>query len=534
LVVALPAVDLSGTVVDASGAPVAGAQVALDVPDAAFADLWLPLDGTRPVPRATMTDESGRFELANLATHADLGLVVSAEGLPELRVPVPAHSVDGLYLRFPGDGPAWLEGLVLLPGGLPAAGARVQAGGAWALADGRGRYRVSVDPARPPPLIVAELSGWLPASKALGGGGVGPTAHGDGGHAGAGSGTGGAGGGQASGSQKAILLQIEGELLSIPGRALQAAGVPAAGWSVVALDDGFDPRHPERPAGAVAASARSAADGSFVLEGLLDRAYRVLAFDPASGLRAGPEEVLAGSTAALVAQGGARASAGRLLADRRPMAEATVVPVLASAGGFLAVGPAARADATGGFVLPGAAGWEGLLLVEHPSLVSAALTSVGKTGPNQIGLIHVPADAWFVFADSGLEPAPDALSVLDAAGTALAIHTPSGSVERLRLTRGRSPVVRVADTGTTLVLYRSGLEALRWQLHLVAGEISVVRGPETGARVVNVAGEKSGPRASSLGGPTATPGGSSTGSSGNDQGGGKPGGPVTGPGPRQP
>ena len=146
LIVALPAVDLSGLVLDASGAPVAGARIALDVPDAAFADLWLALDGTRPVPRETTTDEAGQFELAGLATHADLGLLVSAHGLPELRVPVPAHSVEGLCLRFPGDGPAWLEGLVLLPGGAPAAGARVRAGSAWAIADGDGHYRVSGGP----------------------------------------------------------------------------------------------------------------------------------------------------------------------------------------------------------------------------------------------------------------------------------------------------------------------------------------------------------------------------------------------------
>ena len=319
--------------------------------------------------------------------------------------------------------------------------------------------------------------------------------------------------------------------------AFQSGGVPAAGWEVVALDDGFDPRHPERPPGGIAAWARSAADGSFLLEGLLDRAYRVLAVDPASGLRAGPERVPAGATAALVADaGGARGSNGRLLARGRPLAEATVVPVLASAGGFLAVGPSARTDATGGFVLPGGAGWEGLLFVEHPSLCSGALSSPIESG--QIGQIQVPEDAWFVFAATGLDPAPDALSVLDAARAPLALHTPSGSVQRLPLTRGRGPVVRVADTGRTLVLYRGGVEILRWPLSLVAGEISVVRGPGAGAPVVNVAVERSAPGASPESGPAAqgVPGGSSEGSSGGggSPGGGKPGGAVTGPGPRQP
>jgi hypothetical protein len=123
--------------------------------------------------------------------------------------------------------------------------------------------------------------------------------------------------------------------------------------------------------------------------------------------------------------------------------------------------------------------------------------------------------------------------VLDPAGKKLAIHAPSGAVERLRLARGRGPVVRVAETAKTLVLYRAGSEVARLPLHLVAGQITLVRGSGPGSPEAEVSAQRSGPRAGRAPKPEGWPS-LAEGGVGGGSGGGMSGGQVTGPGPWQP
>jgi RNA polymerase sigma-70 factor (ECF subfamily) len=165
LVVAAPAVDLSGAVVGAGGAPVAGARISLVVPDAVFAALERPLDGTLPVERGCSTDAEGAFRLTGLPTHPELALAVSAEGQGEVLVPVPAQSRCGWILCVSED-----------RGGLSAvarSGARVRqrtevAERSSALR-GRSRWRaqqggesLALDPGPAPPIGLAKVDGWGP------------------------------------------------------------------------------------------------------------------------------------------------------------------------------------------------------------------------------------------------------------------------------------------------------------------------------------------------------------------------------------
>lgn len=475
LVVAARAIEAAGLVLDPAGLPLAGARLELEVPDAAYVELFERLEGTRPAVHATTTDALGRFRFDALPTHPELVLCVTAEGLGSLRVPVPAWSRPDWVLRFEAAPPRRLvEGLVRFPDGAPVAGALVRAGEARARTDLEGRYRLELGSERAPDHVLAELDGWQPGAGGLPGD--------EGGRGGSGAG----GPGSSPFLMAAAPIELPGPLLSIPGTALGPDGGPAGGWEVLAIDEGLDPRHPTRPPGAVAASSVSGPDGAFVLRGLLDRPYRVVALDPESGAQAGPLRLPAGARATLrphtdpsgsldggrVATPGGAGLGGALVFRARP-----------GEHGPEPVGPAASTGADGFFEALPAAGALGGMWLAQTGEEGGATLAFGAT-------VELAREAWFLYSGGGGEPRPDALGVLDGEGRALELHPPSGPTERVRLARGRGPVVRTVETAATLVLYREGAEQARLPLVLHPGELTVVHHPGGGGSSSGAASRK--------------------------------------------
>ena len=447
LIVVAPAIELGGWITEPGGAPVGGAELRFVATDGAFADLWVPLDRTDPVAYSATTDASGHFAFETLPTHPGFELEVVATGHPVLRIPVPRWSRGDLELRLGTQLEERLvEGLVVLPGGIPAVGALVRAGGAETRTDHAGVYRLRLDPARAPRTIVADLEGWQPADDALGD---------------FDSAVDGSTGGVADQGPE---LMLPGLLLDLPGLALDPQGLPAEGWTVSAYDDQVDPRHPERPRGGLAARATVDAGGRFVLEGLLDRDYRLMAVDPAGAHHLGPYLAAAGRSTVLDPGPGLRGE------ERRQGLARTAV----RSGGARTAG---HEGGLAGGSLRGPVDGQGAGKGQVGPQVTAAAVTGKAAGPVAALLAQPePEQAWFVFAGGPFEPAPDAMVALDAYGSTVELVGPSGPLQRMHLPRGRSPVVSVGEHAQTLVLFHRGQELARLPLRLLPGELTVVSG----------------------------------------------------------
>lgn len=120
-----PGIDVGGRVVDATGAPVAGA------------DVWISTGVTRSHgTTATTTDADGAFALRQLSPGCFLGARAVAYA-PSRPVHVqhrmeraPGADPLAVVLELPGAG-ARVSGVVRVPSGAPARGAEVRVGAAW-------------------------------------------------------------------------------------------------------------------------------------------------------------------------------------------------------------------------------------------------------------------------------------------------------------------------------------------------------------------------------------------------------------------
>jgi RNA polymerase sigma factor (sigma-70 family) len=242
LVLAEPGRALRGRVLDAAGAPVAGALVLVGSERE-----WRPRrrpDGTpawAPIGELARTDEAGDFALAGVAL-GELALQVRAPGQPAWRGVVAADAPQPLTIRLARA--ARVSGVVRTASGAPAAGVRVRvgvAGGFASLAstsDEAGAYALA-----PLPPGTLELVAERPPR--------GPASGGD--------------------ARASVVLDLrEGEerrwdpLLpatrELCGR-IEADGLPLDGWTVRGWRD-VDPRQPEP----YVEETRTGEDGRFALE----------------------------------------------------------------------------------------------------------------------------------------------------------------------------------------------------------------------------------------------------------------------------
>ncbi len=294
LVVVAPAIELAGVVENPVGENPTRGSVSIDGMWDVGSRFPLPLDGNRAVEHRASIEEGGafRFERApSLPGETSLSLVASPAGFERGSIDLPTESRTDLVIEVTPeavevveapeeDGERYVSGVVLLPGGQPARGARVSWHYSSALVEHDGSFRILADgnAGRGLPLVAAR-DGYGPAILADVDDHVERSA---------------------PASPPPVTLRL-GEDLAIEGVVLGADGEPARGWEV-SLDDPTALRHGEIPvpqAEQLASGERSVTtkrDGEFRLHGLMDREYRIRAYDSNTLLRLMSDPVPAGTT----------------------------------------------------------------------------------------------------------------------------------------------------------------------------------------------------------------------------------------------
>ena len=266
LLVAAPAVRFAGRVVDQNGAPVAGASVALELPDSALHEFPAPLDRSRPIHWRATTDAAGRFALESAPSLAGSHLRASAQGCDPASLEAPAPGAEELLVTLvrneaPED--PQITGVVLQPDGTPAKGALVRVFMDSVKTNERGEFRLDLPrgllPDRP---LVASHRGTTPAIVERFGELV--EAH------------------LPYPPPPQVLRLGDGEL-AISGRLVDADDEPVRGWIVTLADPTVVSqwRFPQIVVEREDATedVQTDEEGRFEVEGLLPRSYVLRAYD---------------------------------------------------------------------------------------------------------------------------------------------------------------------------------------------------------------------------------------------------------------
>ncbi|MEQ1895587.1 MAG: carboxypeptidase-like regulatory domain-containing protein, partial [Planctomycetota bacterium] len=303
-VVVAPAIALSGLCLDEAGAPLAGALVTLAPPRDLRARLAVVLDFSEELPFTTQSDAAGRFRFERAPALPD---GVLAARLAEYRVheePAPPFARHDLVLVLERerDTTRRLTGQVVGPRGEPLEDALVALGLDTTRTNGEGRFSFDLADEKSfnrrarawmhvrEDRLRALKPGYLPSEL------VAITRAGE----------------EQPQWPSPLVLRLAGTPLALTGRVLDERGEALAGMRVWLADPSFfggvrRNEHEDFPAFVQSESllagaepgwnfALSGADGSFRLEGLLERDYTVAAMDPHSLLRCEEAGVAAGST----------------------------------------------------------------------------------------------------------------------------------------------------------------------------------------------------------------------------------------------
>jgi hypothetical protein len=513
IVVAAPRLSLAGLVLDAaSGLPVAGAHVRVELPEDFRADFALDLDRSVAVPCTATSGEEGTFLLAEAPLCAEARLTCGAEGFLAHEEPLPlaagAHTVIALQ-RAPLVGDV-LRGRVVDLLGTPVAEARVSLGIDVVESDAQGGF--AFDLAAPegftqefnamaasmggeslvPDTLLAVAPGALPARF------VAPRAPGSG----------------APVWPAFVTLRLGAEPLAIAGTVVGAEGEPVEGARVWLRDPSFfgglgDPSAHDGPelvhletllAGGtgVWSPVTTDADGRFRLAGLLERDYTVEAMLEDSLLRAVVPSVPAGREHLVVELPVSEVFpvlAGTVVGnDEQPLAGVAVFPMCDAfrvyvggnqIGTHHASARGVKTDAEGRFRLTGVPRnlvylrLEGAdtLPLEWGRHVEGGLFELVGDRPSEL-VITVARRCHFQ-VELEHPGVADSFALLDPAGAELSISEFVGNSRRdsgrQPVLGGRSNPMAAPDDAATLVLYLAGEEVRRVPVHLVPGERVVLR-----------------------------------------------------------
>ncbi|MGE3175412.1 MAG: sigma-70 family RNA polymerase sigma factor [Planctomycetota bacterium] len=500
LVVAARAVRVGGVVVDEAGAPVAEAGVEVVLPEGFRARFTANADAASARAFGARSDLAGRFALDEAPVVEGALLQVAHPSFEPAQLPLP-RADDGalrVVLRRPAAADDVVRGQVVTADGAPAANAWVALGERSVRADDAGGFALE---GRDQGELLAVVPGNSPARVAR------PT----------------------TGWPAFVLVRLPAAPQTIRGRVLDGAGEPVANARVWATDptpfgpaDGDrvvaeglalggltrgDLRELMRDGGAAVDPgellrtrplaiwpwARCAADGSFVLTGLLDRTYDLRAMNDDTLLQADLPGVRAGAVDVeirLPRDGVFAELRGRVVGrDGAPVANVRVVPmcdaIRVQGSTIHAQAAATRTDADGRFHLrevPRQAAYlrldgESILPLEygrgHAGGLDDLLAGAGAAVVVEVRLrMHVQVE----WADAGVE---GSLRVLDADGEAVPIDVFEGrgrrTTQSLAFADGRTPVFVVPDTAVTLVLLQGEHEVRREPLVLVAGDVNRLR-----------------------------------------------------------
>lgn len=469
-----PLVEVAGTVVDASGTPLAGVRVSAGGTTAALAALPFEFEQIGSAYREEVsTDSEGRFDLGRVATYPG-ATVHCAEATRILcDVPVPTSSTRELRivaatrvaapLRWP-----IVRGLVIDERGAVVAGAgvRLEGAGAQTAADGRFELQVSYA-SRDSDLVVTKL-GVAPAFVAEFGARV-P---------------------QGAPDVDDVVVQLEGPALEIRGRALDAEGRALAGW-LLTLPDAREYPGFGLPIEFVAAGTfsngdrpRTDAHGRFTLGGLARRTYVVQLADPKTGIVHVTEPVLAGTIDLEVRlpRDVLRSSLRGVVVSERgePVedAEVRVLYPITSGKGHSTSGHARRitTDDEGAFELEDVPRRRLRLSVDGRAVQGKSVEIADDVDPDSVRLVVTLLRKFRVELEA--VDVADEFAMLDAVGATLSVNSFHPDLQsmnwRTGLERGVSPVCEVSELATTLVLYRKDQEVRRVPVALAGTRVQTI------------------------------------------------------------
>ncbi len=475
LVVLAPAVDLAGRVVDPAGEGLA--EAVLDVHDdwQGLIGFPLPLDGTEMRTSEARSGADGAFEFVSAPRLPGRKLRVRRAGFEAAWLEMPEFSTRDLEIRLeprrttPDPERVAYFGVVTFPDGTPAAGATVRLAGASTSCDRDGRFElVRAGWTADDVLLVALLEGWQPAIW----GEIGPPPE------------------ERPASIGPLGLVLPGPSLSLAGRLELADGTPASGWNVRLLDptvldaNQTPPPTAETLGQEFSGWARTDERGRFELTGLAERDYRLRLWEPETyvcletgPIRAGTRDlrlrvpadaVLERLRGRVVTRGGVPVSGARIGVQFITSSTKT---------GFVSESVAGtESDAEGRFELPGLPRRHVNLVVGGDDLVWTTFPAPAEGFDGSPIVVEVERLARVRLDFSAADPLPDAFSVLDADGMQLQIESRSAggrtTSSSIPLHEGRSAVLAVSESATTLVLRKGGREIARRALLLLPGEIN--------------------------------------------------------------
>ncbi len=506
VVVARP-IDLGGHIVNADGRGIEGVALIGLPPDDFGARFDQLLEGSALNLARTKSRTDGTFRLPGLPAITGASIEIRHPMYETTRIPIPQESDESMWIELarPESTTNQFLGRVVLPNGVPAAGARVGMGMATVVTDERGefridRYRVAVDDR-----IVAIHPGYLPAKLA-----------------------------RAEGSRPwpdYIELRLAGTALSIRGRILDAEGQPREGVDVWIADPtllgvvhGLPVQVENVSAGArIAGASRSGSasnflradlgtsdltlpqdaptacwswvttdeHGAFTLEGLDDRSYRIRILDRETLQSVTSNTIQAGSAGIeitlpddgmidevrgrVLSLGGAPLAGIELQLLRKSFESILRRPGSKFDFGMFSQGARTRSDDEGRFTLRRVPE-EGVFVSMNGDSILEHAHHVGPEARDSEIEIRVPARCHLRVENAA---DADAVRVLDAEGQPLDVIVQSGhginAYLHMRVSDGRTGVFSVSERAQTLVFLREGEEVARKPLALRAGDTTVVQ-----------------------------------------------------------
>ena len=485
VLVVAPRQTVAGVVVDASGAPLPGAEVTIDLKDEFHASLGYALDHSKSVRWTRTTDAEGRFTLDN-APRTDYGLLITqragfARDIRELPLD-PVFDLE-IVMGEPDDDRFLLEGLVVDQGGQPVEGAYVACEFQNGKTDAQGRFSLELSDQDERGVLMAIKHGMLPARvERVGDSNVAPKAWPD-----------------------PLVLRLGGPPLTIAGRVVDVEGEPIAGAKVWTSDtthfgavehENFGPRMTVATSveallngkGFSTTKVTTDDDGRFELLGLIDKEYTVSVHDEATLAFLRTDPIAAGSQGLLVELDVAERHeriAGRVVdPDGDPVAGAEIA-LCRSLGEINNTGyrdaletSSVRTDEEGRFEFKNVAAPITHARVHGPDLDLDNYPLIDETGDlEELELVvarrcHVrvelldpsEADEFGLLGDSG-EP-----SMLTTFRGNLGWSSP-----RTSLASGQSETLTASEAARTLVLYKDGVEVRRVEIQLEPGDVNVLQ-----------------------------------------------------------
>jgi len=503
VIVVAPRIRISGHVLDEFGTPVSDARVALTTPPNFRADLGWVLDFSFELSVGTASGEDGAFAFESFPSIPGATLTAKKSGYWEASQDSPENDRGDLVLVLdrPSLEGSLLSGVVIDPSGFPVAGATVSHGIDTQVTDESGSFAFDLSD---PDSFNARLSEFVQVEGSLLA--VKP--------------------GFLPGELKAratdvdgkpiwpdhVVLRLGGEPLSVEGRVVDGEGRPLADRRVWLEEPTFlggriregrswpSMTHVESELSGLDSGwpfVVTRSDGTFRLDGLLDREYTLEAMDPTTLMRSRTPGVRGGSKGVelqLLFGEAFEVIRGRVVDSRgEPVVGASVGTTCDAfqtrvqgqvVGTRHARGAEIETDAEGHFEFEDVPKDLVYFRVDHPDIVPF------ETGRSEQSLRSIVGEDHEDFTlrvmrrchfQIELADASDAdeFEMLDADGEVLQLSQFEGNGRRdgsrFPLIDGRTNLLAVGDRAATLVLYRRGKEVQRVPVSLTAGEQPTIR-----------------------------------------------------------